>query len=66
MNNVMIDMEMIENYWLPLRAEPQELAKSYRAYIRKKRCCENADKVIEKMKKKERGVNNETSIESIN
>ena len=66
MNNVMTNPRMIENYWLPLRAEPQELAKSYRAYIHKKRCCENADRVIKKMKKKERGVNNETSIESIN
>jgi len=52
MNKVMIDMEIYEKCWLFLEDKPQELAKFYRAYIHKKRCCENADRVIKEMKKK--------------
>ena len=59
MNKVMTNPRVIENYWLPLQAEPMELAEAFKAYIHKKRCCENADRVINKMKKKKRGVNNE-------
>ena len=46
-------MGIYENYWLPLELEdnPLELANALKAYRHKKGCCENADRVINEMKK---------------